>query len=120
MGELEQALFWMQEAKRYQPLFGRNLYHLTLVSFEMRQYKQSLDYVSQLVKLRHQPFKKTVGLAVHIALVAKDYQTAANFSIMYLNKWSDNPIIEEAEYRLRNGIEVESIKELFVYNYESI
>ena len=93
----------------FEPDLGNNTYHLTIVLFELGEYKRALNHIDELIALKYQPYKKIISMGVHVALAARDYQSAANYSVMYLNRWGDSPAIEEVEYRLRNGVNVEGI-----------
>lgn len=108
-GDYTTAYNWFNQASEYHYEYGTNLYQLTIVCFELKRYDEALKHASRLVELRYQPLQRTVRMAIHIALAANRYQDAANLSVFYLKKWPDDQHIAEVEYRLRNGLDIESI-----------
>ena len=108
-----QALKFFEMAYPYAPQLGINLYQLTVTHFEEDHFQEAYFYGDQLAKLRYPPYKKTLKIAIHVSLAAKEYQSAANYAVTYLNRWQDDPVIEEVEFRLRTGDRIEDLGNLF-------
>ena len=111
-GNLDLAEGRFLEAAKYSVDLGTNLYNLCITQFELEKYSASLETVERLVELNYQPYERTLRIAVHVALAAKNYQRAADFAVTYLNRYSD-PVISEVEERLRTGQDIESLIDLF-------
>jgi len=109
----EKAISYFQEARLYSPKLGTNLYYLTVTQFEMGQLDSAFQNISQLVKLKYQPYNRTLKMAIHISLAAEEYQSAANYSFSYLKRWQDDPAITEIEMRLRTGDDIYTLVNLF-------
>lgn len=112
-GETDRAYGWFTEAHSYSQDYGSNLFQLSVVCFELGRYDEAFNYVTRLVELNYEPVQRSIRMAIHISLAAKEYQAAANYSVMYLNRWPDDADIQEVEYRLRNGISIDTIVDLF-------
>lgn len=114
--ELQQpnkALEYFEQARSYSPRLGKNLYYLSLSYFEKGDFAAAYQSVVPLIKLKYQPYQKTLKMGIHLSLAAREYQAAANYAVTYLNRWQDDPTIAEVEQRLRNGDRIESIVDLF-------
>ena len=107
------ALGYFEWATEYSPLLGRNIYYLAITQFELGNTEKALEYARKLVEMKYQPYKRTLKIALHIALAASEYQDAANYAVTYLNRWQDDEIIAEIEERLRTGDRIDSLVELF-------
>lgn len=109
----KEAVKVFEEAYEYSPLLGKNLFNLTTTYFELGNYKKAHQYVKDLVYIKYPPYERTLRIGVHISLAAKEYQSAANYAVTYLNRFKNNPTIVEVEQRLRTGGHIETLIELF-------
>lgn len=107
------AVTHFEEAVKYAPILGKNLFHSCVTHFELGNFKQSYKYVNELVRLRYPPFDKTLKMGVHISLAATEYQSAADYAVTYLNRFDKHPTILEVENRLRTGDRIHSLIDLF-------
>lgn len=110
------AISYFERAYLYSPLLGRNVYYLTITHFESDNFTESFKYATELVAMKYPPYQKTLKIAVHVSLAAKQYQSAADYAVTYLNHWQDDETISEIEKRLRTGDRVESLIDLFDKN----
>ena len=111
--DIPSALNYFESAYTYSPLLGTNLYRLTVAHFVGGDTTKAFKYGSQLAQLKYQPYKRTLRIMIHISLAAKEYQSAANYAVTYLNRWQDDPTIQEVEQRLRTGDRVHELVFLF-------
>lgn len=111
--KLDEAIDLFLKAERYSPNLGENVHHLTVAQFESGDYQGANTHVRKLVEIKYPPFKKTLQLGVRIALLAKDYQHAADLAVTYLNRWEDDPKIVEVERRLRSGDRINQLVDLY-------
>lgn len=107
------ALSYFEKAEKYSPKLGTNLYNLTITRFELGLFEDAFKSIDLLAKLKYQPYKRTLKMAIHVSLAAEEYQSAANYSVTYLNRWRDDPAIAEIEYRLRTGDRIDQLVNLF-------
>jgi len=110
---LKQRVNLFLKAKTYSPNLGKNLYHLTISQLELGDYQGANTHVRKLVEIKYPPFKTTLKTGVQIALLANDYQHAADLAVTYLNRWNDDSRIIEVERRLRTGDRIPQLTDLY-------
>lgn len=111
--DFEQALIYFKRAEEFAPRLMDNINYLALTHFELKNYQEAFFYADRLVKMKYTPYKHTLKMAIRYALVAQEYQNAANYSVSYLNNWQDDQIIDEVEKRLRTGDRIHDLYYLF-------
>lgn len=107
------ALEYFERAYSFSPVLGTNLYQLATTHFDAGNFADSYRYITQLADLKYQPYNRTLKMAIHVSLAAREYQSAANYAVTYLNRWQDDPAIAEVERRLRTGDRIETLVDLF-------
>lgn len=107
------AAEYFRSALRYSPNFGTANYEMMVNEFLLEQYDSAYHYVKVLVRMKYPPYKETLKKGIHVSLAAKQYQSAADYAVTYLNRWQDDPAISEVERRLRTGDRIDTLIELF-------
>jgi len=108
-----QALQYFEDAHSYSPLLADNIFQLVVVNFELGKMSEAYRHMITLEKMSYEPYMKTLKMGIHVSLAAKEYQSAANYSVKFLNIWPDDTAVQEVEQRLRTGDRIESIVEIF-------
>lgn len=103
----------IDKALNFSPKFSQGLFEAIKINFSLQYYDEALNRCKELIALNHPQQKKIYKTAIHISLVAKDYQSAANYANVYNQKWKDSKLVQEIEYKLANGINIHNLVNLF-------
>lgn len=106
------AIKLFSESEEYNPNFTNNVMLHMEALFELKRYNEALEKAFILVERKFPSEEKSISIAIHCSLKAKEYESAKQVCAEYLSNWQD-PTILEIYTRLQKNQEIESLYLLF-------
>lgn len=104
-------------------LFHLSYYHdagnesaaLTLLNlyFEQQRYTKAYEVAQHLIMIRYPSYNKALRIAIHTALLARQYQRAEEHVNLYLELWPEDTFVQGIFEQLQSGKDLERIKHAF-------
>ncbi|GEM_PF-1401437 len=110
---LEEALKYYIEGKRYWKEFPANNYNVVIAYFLKGDYQSAFQHVDDLVAVQFPSQSKSLKVAIHTSLEAKEYNAAERYCDEYLRNWPDDSFILRVKEYLEKGERLEEARLLF-------
>lgn len=103
IGSYEKALPYLKRCKKFYPEFTSVDYHLTTAYFLAKDYRSAFENLPDLVRKEFTSREKVYKMAIHIAVMAEQYQAALGYCIEHLKSFPKDDFIQRVKTQLESA-----------------
>ena len=111
--DYDKALAYLKQGEYYFPTENLGVMYLMEAHFVRKEFDKAFTYSQKLIQLTYPNEAKAIAIGVHCALEAGLSEKALELSERYVQKWQDNPLIDQVRKDLQQGVSTDSLKLLF-------